>query len=222
MSKRCYDGNLPPQFAKNRVAVRALLHQEVERGTFFLFVPVFIGAGAILYFSAATEPRLGAIPFGLTFLFALLCLADARPNLRRPLLLSVAIASGMLFGKLETVRIDTRMLASEVTTRVTGRVTSMARDERGGWRISPRRACDRAADIPIAEDGRLVALRTSGHRLAINRTGGSAFVLDNWQQSYGGAGPLVKPFRAGVADEVQFECTDSLCTARETGGRIVA
>ncbi len=76
-------------------------------------------------------------------------------------------------------------------------------------------------DIMIAEEGKLVAIRTESHRLAINRSSGSAFTLNNWQQGYG-INDVVRPSRAADIQETQFACTDKLCTARERGGLIIA
>ncbi|MEK1855491.1 MAG: hypothetical protein AAAC48_27425 [Phyllobacterium sp.] len=85
----------------------------------FLFLPVFAGTGAIVYFNSGVEPRRSAISPGLTVLVGLHALAHARPTIRPVLLFAAAIVAGMLFGKLETIRASTRMLGSEVTTRVT-------------------------------------------------------------------------------------------------------
>ncbi|MEK1891198.1 MAG: ComEC/Rec2 family competence protein [Phyllobacterium sp.] len=117
-------------------AIPTLVNQEIERGTLILFVPVCAGIGAILYFSGSAEPRLSAILFGLTALIGLLSLAHSRPLMRLALLFALAIVAGMLAGKLETLRADTEMLGSDITTRLTGRVFAMARDARGSWRIT--------------------------------------------------------------------------------------
>ncbi|WP_172982588.1 ComEC/Rec2 family competence protein [Phyllobacterium sp. SYP-B3895] len=118
------------------VAAPTLFSQEIERGTLFLFLPVCCGIGAIIYFGASAEPRLSAILFGLTLLVGLMQLAHARPRTRLALAFAVAVVAGMVAGKLETMRADTRMLGSEITTRLTGRVVTMARDARGGWRVT--------------------------------------------------------------------------------------
>ncbi|UXN60235.1 hypothetical protein [Phyllobacterium zundukense] len=109
---------------------------EVDRGTLFLFLPVFAGVGAIFYFNAAVEPRLSAILSGMTFLVGCHALAQARPVMRLVLLFAIALVAGMLFGKVETIRAGTRMLGSEVTVRMSGRVKAMSRDAKGGWRLT--------------------------------------------------------------------------------------
>ncbi len=52
------------------------------------------------------------------------------------LVLCIAIIAGLLCAKLETIRAGTRMLGSEITTRITGRVVAMAKDAKGGWRVT--------------------------------------------------------------------------------------
>jgi ComEC/Rec2-related protein len=118
------------------LAIPRAFNCEIDRGTLFLFLPVFAGIGAIFYFNAAVEPRLSAILSGMTLLIGCHALAQARPMLRLVLLLAIALVAGMLFGKVETIRAGTRMLGSEVTTRMTGRVKAMSRDAKGGWRLT--------------------------------------------------------------------------------------
>ncbi|MBP0657174.1 hypothetical protein J8J20_25200, partial [Mycobacterium tuberculosis] len=45
---------------------------------------------------------------------------------------AVLVVMGMLCAKLETLRLDTPMLGSAVTTRLTGRIVAINRAERGG------------------------------------------------------------------------------------------
>lgn len=112
------------------------ISNEATRGTTFLFLPVFAGIGAIVYFTAGSEPQASAILFGVTALIAACMLADARPALRLVLLFAIAFVIGMLSAKLETLRAGTPMLGSEVTTRMTGRVSAITKDAKGGWRIT--------------------------------------------------------------------------------------
>lgn len=129
------------RFARSQIgaicwAVPTVFNGEVERGTLFLLLPVFTGTGAIFYFVADTEPRLSAIAAGLTALAGLHALAHARPVARLLLLLFIAIIAGMLCAKLETIRAGTRMLGSEITTHLIGRVVAMSKDAKGGWRVT--------------------------------------------------------------------------------------
>ncbi len=52
------------------------------------------------------------------------------------LVLCIAIIAGLLCAKLETIWAGTRMLGSEITTRITGCVVAMAKDAKGGWRVT--------------------------------------------------------------------------------------
>lgn len=114
-------------------AIPVALGAEIDRGTVFLFLPVFAAMGTVTYFNSAVEPKLSAIVFGLTVLVGCCMLAQARPIMRLVVLLALALVGGMLFAKMETIRADTAMLGSEVTTRVTGRVSGVTKDAKGGW-----------------------------------------------------------------------------------------
>jgi ComEC/Rec2-related protein len=118
------------------VAIPTAFSNEIGRGTLFMLLPVFAGTGAILYFSFPAEPQLSAILSGLTVLIGCHALAGARPMMRLVLLLAISVVTGILFAKLETVRVNTRMLGSEVTTRIIGRVTALTKDAKGGWRLT--------------------------------------------------------------------------------------
>lgn len=47
------------------IAIPTAYNSEVERGTVFLFLPVFAGTGAIVYFNSGVEPRCSAISSGI-------------------------------------------------------------------------------------------------------------------------------------------------------------
>ncbi|MHC1548995.1 ComEC/Rec2 family competence protein [Phyllobacterium sp. K27] len=117
-------------------AIPAAISDEAARGTKFLFLPVFAGIGAVIYFSASGEPRLSPMVFGITLLVGCYLLAQNRPTIRLILLAAMAVTAGMLCAKLETIRVATPMLGSEVTTRVTGRISALAKDAKGGWRLT--------------------------------------------------------------------------------------
>jgi hypothetical protein len=79
------------------IAIPTAYNSEVERGTVFLFLPVFAGTGAIVYFNSGVEPRCSAISSGLTVLVGVHALAHARPTIRPVLLFAVAIVAGTLW-----------------------------------------------------------------------------------------------------------------------------
>jgi len=92
-------------YAGNKIT--AALAQETAYGTYFLWLPVFVGSGAVGYFHLEFEPSLNKL-LALTLLLALFA------GLTRPLrivtliLMAVLAASlGAVLAKLETLRLDT-------------------------------------------------------------------------------------------------------------------
>lgn len=79
-------------------------------------------------------------------------------------------------------------------------------------------------DVLIAEDGRLMALRLSDGRLAVNRPRPAAFELEDWSRALM-AGTIVKPGKGALAEsgeEQPFRCADGLCLGRHASGAVVA
>lgn len=102
--------------------VGTALAAEWDRGTAFNFVPVLLAAGALTYFSLPTEP--GWQPLVLTVVLFLVVSLAARRNLWIRLTVGAAlcVALGMMFAKVETWRAGTKIIGSEISTRLTGRV----------------------------------------------------------------------------------------------------
>lgn len=78
-------------------------------------------------------------------------------------------------------------------------------------------------DVLVSEDGRLVAMRMSDGRLAVNRARPSAFTVENWAKAVqaGGVARPLEAIPAGAAEHA-FSCSDGLCTARHASGAEVA
>jgi len=75
-------------------------------------------------------------------------------------------------------------------------------------------------DVLIAEDGRLVGVRTADGNLAVNRARPNGFTVDDWQRALV-AGKIVKP-NAGATGQAVFTCKDGVCSiAHESGALIV-
>jgi ComEC/Rec2-related protein len=114
-----------------RARIADLLQTEAERGALFHFAPVFLGAGAALYFCAAEEPFLTALLAAL----ALFCLAafkaKERPALRALMMAGALTAAGGAAGKIETLRVETILLGENISTRVTGRILSIEKVGKG-------------------------------------------------------------------------------------------
>jgi competence protein ComEC len=193
----------------------------MERGTLFLFLPVFTGTGAILYFSTTSEPRLSALLSALTVLAACHALAAAYPRLRLLVIIALALVSGMIFGKIETLRADTRMLGSEVTTRLTGRITAMSKDATGGWRVTMDVVSTQRPSLRYGPDRVTVSARSMPHNLRVGdglsglvhlrpqsgpvRPGNYDFAFNNYYKGVGASGfVLGKLEKVPVAADAGF------------------
>ncbi len=111
------------------------LCEEAEFGTAFLFLPVWFGCGALVYFSLENEPSLRAIS---AICGMALCLLVFARNTSVPKLVLTALLFGCLgvaAAKLETLRFATVMMGSEVTTRITGRLVHAEQITKGRTRL---------------------------------------------------------------------------------------
>ncbi|WP_202329317.1 ComEC/Rec2 family competence protein [Mesorhizobium sp. L-8-3] len=117
-------------------AIGEALVTEWERGTAFLFIPVFLAAGAIAYYSIETEPGLSSLAGGVAILCAASLLARTRPLLQLAVAALLLILLGMLFGSVETRRAGTRVLGSEISTVLTGRVAAIEHQANGRVRLT--------------------------------------------------------------------------------------
>jgi competence protein ComEC len=127
---------LPAKSTRVRPAVRSALATELDRGTPFLFVPVFLAAGALTYFAIPDQPAFATVAASVAVLGLLRWLARSRllPHLVLSALLCIAL--GMLFGEVETWRADTRVLGGEISTRLTGRVVTIEEQASGRVRLT--------------------------------------------------------------------------------------
>lgn len=117
----------------------AALTLERDHDHFFHFVPVLLGAGAVLWFSLGLPPSTMA----LVILSAVVAGAGRLASIRNPqgarLLAAAALVfAGMLLADLETRRAATTILDSGVTTLVTGVVERREAGPRGEWRYLVR------------------------------------------------------------------------------------
>lgn len=124
-----------PQFQWRLTAWRDALVQlvgmEQARGALFHLIPVFLGAGSVVYFLMDYEPIFAPIIF-LVVAFSLgTALASERPVLRAVMMAGALSATGTLAAKFETFRQETILLGDQITTRVTGRILSIEKVGRG-------------------------------------------------------------------------------------------
>jgi ComEC/Rec2-related protein len=114
---------------RNRLA--DLADMEIARGTPFNLLPAFMGLGAVVYFTMASEPAFA--PVAVLFLAALvLSLAAAEWQILRYLCIATAaLAAGVMFAKIETLTRETILIGEPITTRVTGKILSLEASPRG-------------------------------------------------------------------------------------------
>ncbi|WP_313665777.1 ComEC/Rec2 family competence protein [Shinella sp.] len=131
--------------------------EERTHGHFFLFVPVFLGIGAALWFAAEVDPPIYAM--------VLLAIAAMMPawRLRHRENLSAILAGGaflvpigMLLATLESARLDTVIIDTSVTTMIEGRVLS--RESGAGNTIRYRIALEKTREPTLKRAPRIVTL----------------------------------------------------------------
>lgn len=115
--------------------VRAL-EDEWDRGTGFVFLPVMMAAGALIYFTLPFEPAGLPIVLGAIVLLILLVFVRTAVMLRAGLAAALFLLAGIGAGKVESWRAGTQMNGSEVATRVTGRVVRMEHQASGRIRLT--------------------------------------------------------------------------------------
>lgn len=142
--------------------IRVALSQEAARGTLFLWLPILLGSGALVYFALPVEPPAYAVVSGLLALALTAFLASGKPLVRAVTLAALIVLLGLSCAKVESWRAATPMLGSEVTTRVTARVAriepradgrsrltvDLISTERPQLRYAPARARLSARSIP--------------------------------------------------------------------------
>ncbi len=122
--------------AKIGKGVAAAARTELDRGAAFLLVPVLLSVGVVGYFSLAGEPDFYR-PAALALLLALVAwLTRNRPRAHLCLLAVFLCVLGFLSAKVETWRVATPMLGSEISTRLTARIVAIDHMESGRVRLT--------------------------------------------------------------------------------------
>lgn len=98
---------------------------EWERGVLFLLAPIVIAAGVFAYLALPIEPSLPALGVVSTLIATVLWLTRHRCGLSIGLAACLLFVLGATFASIETRRVNTKMLGSEITTRLTGRVVDI-------------------------------------------------------------------------------------------------
>lgn len=115
---------------------RALVEEQAF-GCSFLFVPVFLSLGALVWFWLPYTPsHLKLALLICVFGMAVFVLRHHSGLLRTGVVIAALSTAGMGLAALETERMDTVVLDTPVTTRVFGTVTARETTDRGYWRYT--------------------------------------------------------------------------------------
>lgn len=124
---------------RNELAIRQgcgeMLREEINHGRYFLFAPVWMGLGAILWFSAASDPPPVLLFSSLVIVAPFAWYTRHAANIAALLSMIVMLAlCGALFAQAESWRRQTVMLNSPVTVTITGRVDRREATGENRWR----------------------------------------------------------------------------------------
>jgi competence protein ComEC len=109
---------------------------EWERGTAFLFVPVCLSTGVLIYFYIPWEPAFAPLLSSAAALVTAWLLAQSKFLLRILLLAALLVVAGVLAAKFETWRASTSMLGADISTRIVGRVATIEHQSTGRVRLT--------------------------------------------------------------------------------------
>jgi len=129
-------GIFPIRLGRLRQVVLRALTTEHERGTPFLFVPVFMATGALTYFAVDREPTFIALWLAAMAAVVLTALARSRLVLHLAFSALLCFALGMVFAKVETWHAGTKVLGGEISTVLTGRVAAIEHQASGRTRLT--------------------------------------------------------------------------------------
>jgi len=156
-----------------REPVSAGFARERAHGHFFLFVPVFLGIGAGLWFSTASDPPLAAIILlACTAFWPAFRLRHREDWTALAAGAAFLVPVGMLLAAAESARLDTVILDAPVTTRIEGRVLSRESDGRGAIRY--RVALERTQDPVLKRRPGIVTLLARSRHEPVPIGGGIA------------------------------------------------
>ncbi len=157
-----------------RVSTTALA-LERDRGVAFLLAPPIMIAGVFAYFALPVEPSLAAFGAVAVALALLTYLARERSGLATALTVLLILVVGATCARFETWRASTKMLGSEITTRLTARVVDIDHLANGRIRLTVDVLSHRTAKIAVfAGQGarlRCICARRPGRGLDGRRRG---------------------------------------------------
>ncbi|WP_223567257.1 ComEC/Rec2 family competence protein [Agrobacterium tumefaciens] len=151
--------------------ITACFAEERAFGHDFLFVPVFIGCGAIFWFSLGTSPSFPVLAIACLIAAGLASFTKYRSGLAATACGFFALfLLGMLFAEVETRRVGTVVLDTPVTTTITGTVTRREVDARGDWRYVVRLAATEAPALSRPPEKVSLLSRGGGEPVALGAT----------------------------------------------------
>jgi len=119
-----------------RAAVAAAWREEARFGHGFLWLPIAMASGAVLWFTFDRDLSVWLIAPLIVLAGLLVVVWQERPALRYVSLLICGMLIGMAAASVETARHDTTLMDSAVTTRLSGTVLARDLDHRGRWRYT--------------------------------------------------------------------------------------
>lgn len=116
-------------------ALKAAIDLEIERGTPFLLVPVFLAIGAIVNFNLRQEPPVWMLATAAIAAIAIFAATRHRRVVEFAGAALSLVLLGLVLGGVETARLSTPMLGGEIATTLTGRVIDLDRLDNGRTRL---------------------------------------------------------------------------------------
>lgn len=118
-----------------RSNLRRMSSEEEAHGHIFLFVPVCLGTGGVIWFKTEIDPSAIVLTAAvLACLCTLFVLRDAELLVKRTIWAGLLVLLGMVLSQVETWRSETVVLDSAVTTTLTGRIERRETNGQGRWR----------------------------------------------------------------------------------------
>ncbi|VEJ45073.1 ComEC/Rec2 family competence protein [Bartonella vinsonii] len=111
------------------------INKEISFGILFSLVLVFFSIGIILYFSLEQEPSWGQLGILVSFFLGTLFILRVYRRIWIIAGFLFCIVLGALAAKIETWRISTPMLSSDIITTLTGRILSLESRQKGEFHL---------------------------------------------------------------------------------------
>ncbi|WP_378950963.1 ComEC/Rec2 family competence protein [Mesorhizobium sp. ANAO-SY3R2] len=209
---------------------------ELDRGAAFLFVPVLLAIGALVYFNLPTEPSPPPL-VAASALAVLLALFARSHRLAHYVFAAIAIfLIGVSVAKLETSRKATMMLGAEVSTTLSGRVVEIdhlgtgrtrltidvSSTKRPKLRYAPERVRLTARKVP---EGVLVGSTVTGYVRLMPpsgpvRPGSYDFSFESYFDGIGASGFFMKGPTLAPSSQAASAASRALVWVENTRNRI--